>query len=174
MNLNDYLDYIYDFPKEGIKFCDISPILADPDAWQIALSRMTRIVRKFDPDLLVGVESRGFLLAAPLASRLGSGFTMARKAGKLPGDVISHEYDLEYSKSTLEIRTSFIKEGQKVVICDDLLATGGTMVAAAELVRKLGAEVVGAICMVELDYLGGAKKLEDHGISFRSLLVSSL
>ncbi|MBT6093658.1 MAG: adenine phosphoribosyltransferase [Rhodospirillaceae bacterium] len=159
MDLKEHIRSIPDFPKPGILFYDISTLLAHADAWQVALARLARIVSKHQPDILAGIESRGFLVAAPLASRLGLGFTMVRKKGKLPGPVISHEYDLEYGTDTIEIQDDAVHPGQRVVILDDLLATGGTMGASVDLFGKVGAEVVGAACIIELAFLGGRKGL---------------
>ncbi len=169
MDLKDHIRSIPDFPKEGILFYDISTLLAHPDAWQVALGRMAKMVGQFQPDVLAGIESRGFLVAAPLASRLGLGFTMIRKKGKLPGDTISHDYDLEYGTDTIEIQSDAIEKGQRVVILDDLLATGGTMAASIELLNKVGAEVVGTACMIELTFLDGRSKL--NGVPFGTLMA---
>ena len=138
MDLKDHIRSIPDFPKEGILFYDISTLLAHADAWQVALDRLSKIVSQFQPDILAGIESRGFLVAAPLASRLGLGFTMIRKKGKLPGETISHEYDLEYGTDTIEIQSDAVKKDQRVVILDDLLATGGTMAAAVAFTYLFG------------------------------------
>ena len=167
MDLKDHIRAIPDFPKQGILFYDISTLLADADAWQVALGRLAKIVGWYQPDMLAGIESRGFLVAAPLASRLGLGFTMIRKKGKLPGDTIGHEFDLEYGTDTIEIQADAIEKGQRVVILDDLLATGGTMAAAVALFRKVGAEVVGGACIIELNFLNGRDKLD---IPFSSLI----
>ena len=115
---------------------------------------------RYKPDVLVGIESRGFLVAAPLALTLGLGFVMIRKRGKLPGDIITHNYDLEYGSDTIEIQADAIKPGARVVVCDDLLATGGTMVAAINLLRSVGADVVAAQFLIELAFLKGAEKLD--------------
>ena len=160
MNLKEYIRPIPDFPKPGILFYDISTLLSNPDAWQVALGRLARIVSKHQPDLLAGIDSRGFLVAAPLAARLGLGFTMVRKKDKLPGNTITHTYDLEYGTDTVEIQEDAAHPGQRVVILDDLLATGGTMDASIELFGKVGAEVVGAACIIELTFLGGRDRLE--------------
>ena len=168
MDLKDYIRSIPDFPKEGILFYDISTLLAHPDAWQVALGRMANIVMKFKPDLLAGIESRGFLVSAPLASRLGLGFTMIRKKGKLPGNTIEYKYDLEYGTDTIEIQADAVKKGQRVVILDDLLATGGTMAASIEIINKAGAEVVGVVCMIELSSLSGRDQLGD--VPFNALM----
>ena len=159
MNLKEYIRPIPDFPKPGILFYDISTLLSNPDAWQVALGRLARIVSKHQPDLLAGIDSRGFLVAAPLAARLGIGFTMVRKKDKLPGNTIAHTYDLEYGTDTIEIQEDAAYPGQRVVILDDLLATGGTMDASIELFGKVGAEVVGAACIIELTFLGGRDRL---------------
>ncbi len=169
MDLKDHIRSIPDFPKEGILFYDISTLLAHPDAWQVALGRLAKMVGQYQPDILAGIESRGFLVAAPLASRLGLGFTMIRKKGKLPGDTIGYEYDLEYGTDTIEIQADAIEKGQRVVILDDLLATGGTMAASIELLNKIGGEVVGAACMIELTFLKGRDRL--GGVPFNTLMA---
>lgn len=169
MDLKDHIRAIPDFPKEGILFYDISTLLADADAWQVALGRLAKIVGQYQPEMLAGIESRGFLVAAPLASRLGLGFTMIRKKGKLPGDTIGHEYDLEYGTDTVEIQADAIKKGQRVVILDDLLATGGTMAASIKLLGQVGADVVGSACIIELTFLNGRSKL--NGVPFSTLLA---
>ena len=169
MDLKDHIRSIPDFPKEGILFYDISTLLAHPDAWQVALGRLAKMVGQYQPDILAGIESRGFLVAAPLASRLGLGFTMIRKKGKLPGDTIGYEYDLEYGTDTIEIQADAIEKGQRVVILDDLLATGGTMAASIELLNQVGGEVVGAACLIELTFLNGRDKL--NGVPFDTLMA---
>ena len=167
MDLKDYIRGIPDFPVEGILFYDISPLLADADAWQVTTGRLARAVSAHQPDILAGIESRGFLVAAPLALKLGLGFTMVRKQGKLPGPTISLEYELEYGTDVIEIQEDAVKPGQKVVLLDDLLATGGTMAAAVALFRKVGAEVVGGACVMELNFLNGRDNLD---IPFTSLI----
>ena len=122
MDLKEYIRGIPDFPKPGILFYDISTLLAHPDAWQVALGRLARIVSAYKPDILAGIESRGFLTAAPLASRLGCGFIMVRKKGKLPGPTIAHEYDLEYGTDTIEIQADAVAPGQRVVINSSCVA----------------------------------------------------
>ena len=160
MDIKDYIRSFPDFPKPGILFYDISTLLAHEDAWQVAMGRMARAVGRHRPDVLAGIESRGFLVAAPLALKLGCGFVMARKQGKLPGRTIRHEYGLEYGTDIIEIQNDAVEKGQRLVVLDDLLATGGTMAAAVELFRKVGAEVVGAACIIELTFLGGRSKLD--------------
>ncbi|MBT3767170.1 MAG: adenine phosphoribosyltransferase [Rhodospirillales bacterium] len=159
MDLKDHIRSIPDFPKPGIQFYDISTLLAHEDAWQVAMGRMARMIRQHQPDVLAGIESRGFLVAAPLALKLGCGFVMVRKKGKLPGNLISHDYALEYGTDTIEIQDDAVKPGQKVVILDDLLATGGTMAASVDLFNKVGAKVTSAACLIELTFLKGRDKL---------------
>jgi adenine phosphoribosyltransferase len=159
-NIKNHIREVPDFPKPGILFYDISTLIAHPPAWQKTLDILAKEIEPLKPDLLVGIESRGFLPMAPMADRLGLGFAMARKKGKLPGKVLSHTYDLEYGTDTLEIQPDLIKPGMKVVIMDDLLATGGTLKATIDLVRKAGAEVLAASCIIELDFLKGREKID--------------
>jgi len=167
MDIKDHIRSIPDFPKPGILFYDISTLLAHPDAWQVAMGRLATIIRRYQPDVLAGIESRGFLVAAPLALKLGCGFIMVRKPGKLPGQTISHEYELEYGTDTIQIQDDAIEPGQRVVILDDILATGGTLAASITLFRKVGPEVVGSACILELDFLNGREKLD--GVPFDTL-----
>ena len=170
MDLKDHIRGVPDFPKPGIYFYDISTLLAHPDAWQVAMGRMSSAVRAYQPDLLAGIESRGFLASAPLALKLGCGFVMLRKKGKLPGETVRFEYALEYGTDTIEIQKDAIKPGQRVVILDDLLATGGTMEAGINLLRSVGAEVVGAAAVIELSFLPGRKRLEALGVPLTTLV----
>jgi adenine phosphoribosyltransferase len=160
MDLKEHIRSVPDFPKPGILFYDISTLLAHAKAWHTCVERMREAVAPMKPDLLVGIESRGFLVAAPLAYTLGCGFVMVRKRGKLPGATIPYTYDLEYGSDSIEIQADGVRPGQRVVIADDLLATGGTMQAATNLVRKVGGEVVGSICIIELAFLEGRKRLD--------------
>ena len=159
MDLKDHIRSIPDFPKPGILFYDISTLLAHPHAWKATVERLAEAVRPAKPDLLVGIESRGFLVAAPLAYALGSGFAMVRKRGKLPGKCVGFTYDLEYGTDTLEIHSDGVAAGQRVLLVDDLLATGGTFEAAINLVAGQGGEVVGAACIIELSFLNGRRRL---------------
>jgi len=168
MDIKESIRSVPDFPKPGIVFYDISTLLADEDAWQVAMGRMARMIRPHQPEILAGIESRGFLVAAPLALKLGCGFVMVRKKGKLPGPTIGHEYQLEYGSDTIEIQQDAAKPGQKVVILDDLLATGGTMAASVALFAKVGAKVTGAACIIELTFLNGRAKLD---VPFGSLVA---
>jgi adenine phosphoribosyltransferase len=160
MDIKSRIALVPEFPKPGILFYDISPLLADGAAWREAVRRLSAGIRRFEPDLLVGIESRGFLAAAPLAYELGIGFAMIRKRGKLPGTLIGHDYALEYGTDRVEIQADAIRPGQRVVVLDDLLATGGTMAASITLLRRCGAEVTGAAFIVELDFLHGRDRLD--------------
>ena len=160
MNLKDHIRGIPDFPKPGILFYDISTLLRHEDAWQVAMGRMAKAVRVFQPDLIAGVESRGFLIAAPLALKLGCGFIMLRKRGKLPGPVIGLDYALEYGTDRIEVQADAVIPGQRVVVVDDLLATGGTMAAGINLLRKVGAEGPAAATLIELTSLNGRQRLD--------------
>jgi len=160
MNLKDHIRTIPDFPTPGILFYDISTLLAHAEAWRVTMDRLTEVVGAHKPDLLAGIESRGFLVAAPLASRLGLGFTMIRKKGKLPGDIVGHDYELEYGTDTIEIQSDAVPAGSSVVIIDDLLATGGTTAATIALLRSVGADVRAAAFIIELNGLGGRAKLD--------------
>jgi adenine phosphoribosyltransferase len=168
MEIADHIRTIPDFPKPGILFYDISTLLAHPQAWRHTVDLLAVAIRQHEPDLLVGIESRGFLVAAPLALQLGCGFVMARKSGKLPGDTIAHTYNLEYGSDTIELQADAIKPGQRVVILDDLLATGGTAAGALTLLREAGADVRAAAFIIELDGLGGRETLD---IPITSLLT---
>lgn len=171
MDIKDHIRGIPDFPKPGILFYDISTLLAHADAWQVAMGRLAREVRKFQPDLVAGIESRGFLVAAPLALKLGCGFVMLRKKGKLPGRTFKHEYALEYGTDSIEIQQDAVQPGQRVVVLDDLLATGGTMAAGVELLRGVGADVVGAAALIELTFLPGRKRIEALNVPVSALVA---
>ena len=153
-----------DFPKPGILFYDITTLLREGDAFREVIDRMAEAVKGERIDLVVGMESRGFIFAAPLADRLGAGFVPVRKLGKLPAETIEVEYDLEYGTATLEIHRDAISPGQRVLVVDDLLATGGTVLSTIELVRRLGGEIAGLSFMVELTALGGRTKLGEFEI----------
>ncbi len=160
MDFKEHIRAIPDFPKPGILFYDISTLLAHPLAWRAMVERLAEAIAPYRPELLVGIESRGFLVAAPLAYAIGSGFAMVRKKGKLPGRTVRYSYDLEYGTDTIEIQEDAIEPGRRVVVLDDLLATGGTMRAAIELVRQRGGTVAAAACIIELAFLQGRQKLD--------------
>jgi len=156
---------IPDFPKPGILFYDITTLLKDARGLRLAVDRMSEALANQPVDVVVGVEARGFIFAPPLAYRLNAGFVPVRKPKKLPSEVERISYDLEYGSDTLEIHRDAIQPGQRVVIADDLLATGGTAAAAAALVEKLGGEVVGLTFLVELTFLGGRERLARYPVS---------
>lgn len=159
MNFKEHIRAIPDFPRPGILFYDISTLLAHPPAWHAMVERLAAAIRPHRPELLVGIESRGFLVAAPLAYTLGCGFAMVRKKGKLPGPTVRHSYDLEYGSDTIEVQEDAVSPGQRVVVLDDLIATGGTMAAAIELVQQQGGTVAAAACIIELAFLNGRSRL---------------
>jgi adenine phosphoribosyltransferase len=155
---------IPDFPKPGILFYDITTMLKDPGAFKEAVGLMLEPFREMKIDAVVGMESRGFIFSAPMAIELGAGFVPVRKQGKLPAETVSVEYSLEYGTNTLEIHRDALGPGQKVLIVDDLLATGGTVLGTIELVQMLKAEVVGLSFLVELLFLKGRERLRDQNI----------
>ena len=167
MDLKAHIRQVPDFPRPGILFHDISTLLANAEAWVETVNRLTQWVEPFEPELLVGIESRGFLVAAPLAYNLGCGFIMVRKKGKLPGSTIPYTYDLEYGNDTVEVQADALKPGQRIVVLDDLLATGGTLAAAIRLLRNVGAEVAAAACIIELGFLKGRDRLD---VPFNALI----
>lgn len=167
MDLREHIRGIPDFPKPGILFYDISTLLRHAVAWRTAMARLADVIRPHRPDMLAGIESRGFLVAAPLALELGLGFVMLRKPRKLPGLTIGLNYALEYGTDRIEMQADAIRPGQRVVVLDDLLATGGTMAAAINLLRQAGAEVPAAAALIELTFLGGRGRID---VPFEALL----
>lgn len=161
---------IPNFPKEGILFKDITPIMMDPDLSNDILDHLVELYKEQNIETVVGIESRGFLFGYPLAMRLGVPFILIRKQGKLPYDKLSHSYELEYGSATIEIHTDALKQGQRTLIHDDLLATGGSAAAAAQLVQKCGAEIAGFNFLVSLDFLDGAKKLKPFSDNITNLV----
>lgn len=141
---------IPDFPEKGVLFYDLSAMLSDPYAWPLTISLMSREMGQYNPDIVVGIEARGFIFASPLAANHGTGLALVRKRGKIPGETFKQDYSLEYGHKTLELSTVSIKKGQKVVIIDDLLATGGTALATIELIEKAGGTVAAVMFAVEL------------------------
>lgn len=164
MNFKDEIRIIPDFPKEGIRFKDITTLLKNGPVFKAAISQMVEPFRDLQVDVVVGPEARGFLIGTPVAIELSAGFVPLRKPGKLPAQVARFGYELEYGTDYLEVHADAITPGQKVLIADDLLATGGTTEAAINLVQQLGGEVVGITFLVELEYLEGRKKLQDYPI----------
>lgn len=153
-----------DFPKEGIVFKDITPLLADPLAFSTVIDLIVVHFGRGNVDKVVGIEARGFILASPVAYHFGAGFVPVRKAGKLPAATAAEAYALEYGDATLEIHTDTILPGERVLIVDDVLATGGTARAAANLVERVGGRVVGIACLIELGFLGGRATVGDHDV----------
>lgn len=164
MDLAAKIRDIPDFPVEGIIFKDITTLLQDPPTYCEAIDQLHARVRSLPADVVVGMESRGFIFAAPLAYLLGVGFVPVRKLGKLPGETVSIEYELEYGSNVLEMHRDAITPGQRVLVVDDLLATGGTVAATVNLIQQLGGMVVGAAFLIELTALGGRAKLEGYPI----------
>jgi adenine phosphoribosyltransferase len=160
VDIKAHIRQIPDFPKPGILFYDISTLLAHPAAWKAAVDGMAALVSPWRPTVLAGIESRGFLVAAPLAFAMSLGCVMVRKKGKLPGKCIPHTYALEYGNDTIEVQEDAIAAGARVVLVDDLLATGGTLAAAIELLTKIGGNVVGAATIIELTFLKGRERLK--------------
>ena len=169
MELKSYIRDIPDFPVPGILFRDITPLLGDAAAMKLAVDRMVEVCERFEPDVIVSVESRGFLFAAPLAYRMGKPLVPVRKPGKLPHETYSASYELEYGTDSLEIHRDAIGSGQRALIVDDLLATGGTVSATAELVRECGGIVAGYAFLVELAGLNGRERL--GGADALSLII---
>ena len=153
-----------DFPKKGILFYDITTLLKDAKALREVLDELSSRYLNQNIDLVLGIESRGFILAPTLAYRIGAGFVPVRKPGKLPAETVKAIYDLEYGKDSLEIHRDAIKKGQRVLVVDDLLATGGTAAAVTQLIRQLGGEVAGLAFLVELEFLNGRKKLSGYNV----------
>ncbi len=161
MDLRSKIREVPDFPKPGISFKDITTLLKDRTALRYVVDRLAEEFAGLKPDVVVGVESRGFILGAPLAYKLNTGFVLVRKPGKLPADRVRVEYQLEYGTDALEIHRDALQPGQRVLVIDDLLATGGTVAATSELIKKLGAQIIGYGFIVELTPLQGREKLED-------------
>jgi len=164
MNFKAQMRTIPDWPKEGINFIDITTLIKDGQAFKKAISAMAEPFRNQGVDLVVGPEARGFLIGAPLAYELGAGFVPLRKPGKLPAETAQVQYDLEYGCDTLEIHLDAIKPGQKILIADDLLATGGTVAGTIKLVEELGGRIIGVTFLVELTFLDGRSKLGDYSV----------
>lgn len=162
--VEDYIITIPDFPEPGIMFRDITGVLEDPDGLKLATDELVKLLDGVEFDSIAGAESRGFILGAPISYLLHKPFIPVRKAGKLPRETISESYDLEYGNATIEIHTSAVKPGDKVVLIDDLVATGGTLKAAANLIERLGGKVVLVICLLELKGLNGREALKGYDL----------
>ena len=164
MNLKDYIASVQDFPIEGILFRDITPLMANGEAFQEACNRIRDFAQSKGATVIVGPESRGFIFGCPVAKDLGIGFIPVRKPNKLPRETVSIKYDLEYGSNELHMHADSIKKGDKVVIIDDLLATGGTVEATIKLVEKMGGEVVGCSFLIELSDLNGCELLKNYDV----------
>ena len=160
----DYIRAVPDFPEKGIIFRDITSVLQDPDGLKLAIDEMQAKIADLDFDVVAGTESRGFIFGMPIAYNLHKPFVLVRKKGKLPCETVEKTYDLEYGQATIEMHKDSIKPGQKVVIIDDLIATGGTVEAAAELIEELGGEVAGMVFLLELAGLEGRKRLSKYRV----------
>lgn len=164
MDLKKYVATVENYPKEGIIFRDITPLMNNGEAFKYATDKIMDFAKEHNVELVVGPEARGFIFGCPVSYALGIGFVPVRKPGKLPREVIEYSYDLEYGSNTLCLHKDAIKQGQRVLIVDDLLATGGTVEAAVKLVEKLGGVVAGLAFLIELDDLKGREKLKDYPI----------
>lgn len=164
MDLKEYVTIVEDWPKPGIRFKDISTIMDNGEAYKYATDQIVEFAREVGAELIVGPEARGFIIGCPVAYALGIGFAPVRKEGKLPREVIRVEYGLEYGKDVLTMHRDAIKPGQKVLITDDLLATGGTVEATIKMVEELGGVIVGLAFLIELTYLNGRDKLDNYNI----------
>ncbi len=171
LNLEDYIASIRDYPTEGILFRDVTPLVADGEAYREAVNRMAAYAESVGADLIAGPESRGFIFGCPVATKLGVGFVPVRKPGKLPRETISCSYDLEYGSNELFMHKDAVRPGQRVVIVDDLLATGGTAAATAKMIEQLGGIVAGFAFVIELTGLPGMEALEGYDV-FRLMKLS--
>lgn len=161
MNLKKYIREIADWPKKGVNFKDITTLLEEPVVFQYVIDKLCEPYSKIKIDKVVGIDARGFLLAGAMAYKLGAGISIVRKKGKLPYKSISREYSLEYASEIIEMHEGTIKRGEKILMADDLIATGGTLTAAGELILEMGGEIVGVAAIIDLPFLGGSKKLRE-------------
>ena len=165
IGIKKYIRTIKDFPHEGIMFRDVTTLFSDPTGFDLTISEILSDIKSSRIDKVVGIEARGFIMGGALANRLGCGFVPIRKSGKLPGAIISQDYQLEYGSDTLEVHVDSIEPGERVLLVDDLLATGGTAEAAVKLIEKLGGNIISCDFIVNLPDLGGIEKLANLGIS---------
>ncbi len=168
--IKDYIRTIVDFPHEGIMFRDVTTLFVDPRGFRMAIDQLLLPYAGVRFDTVVGLEARGFILGGAVAHQLSAGFVPVRKKGKLPGAVISEEYQLEYGEAVVEVHDDAIEAGEKILIVDDLLATGGTAEAGIKLVERLGGEIIGCAFIVDLPDLGGRKRLEALGMDVHTLV----
>jgi len=169
-DIKRYIRTIPDYPKKGVQFRDITTLLSDPHGFRAGVDELMWPFLRVDIDYVVGIEARGFILGGAIAHELGKGFIPIRKKGKLPGKTIGKEYQLEYGVDRIEIHSDAIKKGDKILLIDDLIATGGTAIAATELLQESGADIVAAAFVVDLPDLGGSKKLRAKGIKLHTLV----
>ena len=168
MNLTNYIKDIPNFPKKGILFRDISPLLKSPEGWSKVITQLGFFCEEITPDIIVGIESRGFIVGSALATQQKTGFVPIRKKGKLPGNILGVDYTLEYGKDRLEIQSDALQENPRVLLIDDLLATGGTVDAASELIERVGGQLVGCAFIIELNELNGRENIPN--VPIRSLI----
>ena len=164
MNLKQKIREIPDWPEKGVNFKDITPLLQDKEMFKFVIDKMAEPFAKNKPDIIVGIDARGFILSAAMAYKMGTCLTLVRKKGKLPPKTICQDYALEYATNTIEMKEDAIEKGQKVLIVDDVLATGGTMEATCKIIEKLGGEIIGISFLIELDFLKGREKLKNYKI----------
>ncbi len=162
MDIKESINVYQDFPKAGISYKDINSLILQPEVFSKVIDEMAKVVKALDANIIVIPEARGYLFGTPLAYLTGAGLVPVRKPGKLPGEVVSEEYDLEYDSNTIQIQKKSIKPGDRIIIVDDLLATGGTVNAAIKLIEQLGGEISGIITVIELTELGGRELLKDY------------
>jgi len=170
MNLKSKIREIPDWPKPGVNFKDITTLLSDPESFREVIDSLSGFCAEKKPDKIAGIDARGFLVAAPVAYKIGAGLAIARKPGKLPYVTIKQEYTLEYASNTLEMHSDAIAAGEKVILIDDLIATGGSAMAACDLVEKLGGKIVGVGAIIDLPFLGGSRKLAERGYEIKYLV----
>ncbi len=169
MPIKSRIRTIPDYPKPGIQFRDITPLLEDPIGLRLAVEGLAAPYKGMEVDKVAGIEARGFILGSAVAVSLEAGFVLVRKAGKLPAETIGQDYDLEYGTDRVEIHKDAIKNGERVLLIDDLIATGGTASAAVQVIEKCGGEIVGVGVVIDLPDLGGSKRIEAHGLKVTSL-----
>ncbi|MCH8133566.1 MAG: adenine phosphoribosyltransferase [Myxococcales bacterium] len=169
MPIKSRIRTVPDYPKPGVQFRDITPLLEDPIGLRLAVEGLAAPYKGMEVDKVAGIEARGFILGSAVAVSLEAGFVLVRKAGKLPGETIGHDYDLEYGTDRVEIHKDAIKKGERVLLIDDLIATGGTASAAVQVIEQCGGEIVGVGVVIDLPDLGGSKRIEAHGLKVTSL-----
>ncbi len=170
-NLKNLIRTIPDYPKPGIMFRDVTTLFADAQGFKAAIARLAEPHRTEPVDAVAGIEARGFILGGAVADRLGCGFIPVRKKGKLPAETVSQDYELEYGTDTIEIHSDAIRPGERILVIDDLIATGGTAEAAVKLIRRTGGEVVGAAFIIDLPEIGGRARLEEQGVACHLLMA---